>query len=80
MFAHTADKAGSAETPDGRYVFKVTKDETPAFDPTAAGVKSLEDKLGETLQSDVITQYLFALRNQLGVTINQRTLQAAEGS
>ena len=45
-----------------------------------AGVKSLEDKLGETLQSDVVAQYLFALRNQLGVTINQRTLQAAEGS
>ena len=79
VFAGSADKAGSVATPEGRLIFKVTKDETPPFDASAPGVNTVIDKLGEGLQQGLAQQYILALRKQLGVTINQRTLQMAEG-
>ena len=79
-FAVAADKGGSAETPEGRLVFKVVKDETPAFDPAAPGVKSTSDKLVEGMQSGIIEQYLDQLKREIGVKINQNALQMAEGS
>jgi peptidyl-prolyl cis-trans isomerase D len=80
LFDLPAGDAGSAGTPDGRVVFKVTADATPPtrFDDPA--VKSLATQLGQGLQSSLVDQYLNALEQELGVTIHQSVLQAAEGS
>ena len=79
VFALPADKAGSASTPDGRLIFKITSDSTPPFEAANADVKSASEKLQEGLQNSLIDQYVSALQHQLGVSINQRVLQAAEG-
>jgi peptidyl-prolyl cis-trans isomerase D len=78
-FAGPADKAGSAETPEGRFVFKVTKDEVPAFDAAAPAVKSLTDQLTEGLQNSVAEQYIDALKTTIGVSLHERALQMATG-
>ena len=62
------DKAGAAATPDGRVVFKVTKDEVPPFDPSAEGVKALSEQLRQGLQNGVALQYIEALKQKLGVS------------
>lgn len=80
VFDLPAGGAGSAGTPEGRVVFKITADTTPPTrfdDPT---VKALATQLGEGLQSSLIDQYLNALERELGVKIHQDVLQAAEGS
>ncbi len=80
VFDLPAGGAGSAGTPEGRVVFKITADATPPTrfdDPT---VKALATQLGEGLQSSLVDQYLDALERELGVKIHQDVLQAAEGS
>jgi peptidyl-prolyl cis-trans isomerase D len=79
VFALPADKAGSALTPDGRLVFKVTSDSTPQFEVASAAAKSGDEKLQEGFRNSLLDQYISALQSQLGVKINQRVLQAAEG-
>jgi peptidyl-prolyl cis-trans isomerase D len=71
--------ASSVATPDGRLVFKVTSDTTPA--PLAAdpGVKMAEDRLKGELGQSLVEQYVDALKRQIGVSIDQRVLQSAEG-
>ena len=41
---HVAAGAGSAATPDGRVVFKVTADSTPPIDPADPKVESLGEQ------------------------------------
>ncbi len=72
------DKAGAAATPDGRVVFKVTKDEVPPFDPSAEGVKAFSEQLRQGLQNGVALQYIEALKQKLGVSVHERALQMAE--
>jgi peptidyl-prolyl cis-trans isomerase D len=80
VFGLPADGAGSAGTPDGRVVFKIVADATPPtrFDDPAT--RGLAAQLGEGLQASLIKQYLTALEHEIGVTIHQNVLQAAEGS
>ena len=80
LFDLPAGGAGSAGTPEGRVVFKVTADATPPTQVDDPAVKSLADQLGQGLQSSLFDQYLDALERELGVTIHQDVLQAAEGS
>jgi peptidyl-prolyl cis-trans isomerase D len=79
VFALTADKAGSASTPDGRLIFKITGDSTPPFEASSADAKSADEKLQVGFRNSLLDQYILALQNQLGVKINERVLQAAEG-
>jgi peptidyl-prolyl cis-trans isomerase D len=79
VFAVPADKGGSASTPDGRLVFKITGDSTPPFEASNADVKSANEKLQDGLRNSLLDQYISALQQQLGVNINERVLQAAEG-
>ena len=79
IFASSPDKAGSASTPDGRIVFKTVTDVTPAYDPEAPGAKSDAERSQEDLRASMIDQYITALKKQLGVTINESVLRAAEG-
>lgn len=79
IFALGPDKAGSAATPEGRLVFKITSDTTPAYDPEAPGAKSEAERAADDLRASLVDQYITALKKQLGVTINEQVLRAAEG-
>jgi peptidyl-prolyl cis-trans isomerase D len=73
------DRAGSAPTPEGRFVFKVTADTTPPPAAEDPGVKMASDKVKTELGQSLVEQYVDALKREIGVTIDQRVLQSAEG-
>jgi len=79
IFALPPDKAGSASVPEGRLVFKITSDTTPPYLAADPGAKMEAQRLEGGLREGVIDQYIAALQQQLGVTINRQVLQAAEG-
>jgi peptidyl-prolyl cis-trans isomerase D len=79
IFRQPADGAGSAATPDGRVVFKITADRTPPVDFADARVKSMASELGTATRESLLDQYVEALRRTLGVAIHQDVLQSAEG-
>jgi peptidyl-prolyl cis-trans isomerase D len=72
--------AGSAATPEGRVVFKITADSTPPIDPADPKIKTLQARADAGLTDDVIGQYLAELQRQLGVVVNNDALQTAAGS
>jgi len=80
VFREPADGAGSAATPDGRVVFKITADTTPPVDFADARVKAMASQLDTTTRDSLLDQYVEALRRTLGVVIHPEALQAAEGS
>jgi peptidyl-prolyl cis-trans isomerase D len=80
IFREPADGAGSAATPDGRVVFKITADTTPAVDFADARVKTMGEKLEGVTRESLLDQYVEALRRALGVVIHPEVLQSAEGS
>ena len=80
VFREPADGAGSAATPDGRVVFKITADTTPQVDFADARVKAMASQLDTTTRDSLLDQYVEALRRTLGVVIHPEALQAAEGS
>jgi peptidyl-prolyl cis-trans isomerase D len=80
VFNTSATGAGSAATPDGRVVFKVTADSTPPVDFADSRVKALQARANEAMTNDIINEYIAELQRQLGVSINEGALQAAEGS
>jgi peptidyl-prolyl cis-trans isomerase D len=80
LFNTSASGAGSAATPEGRVVFKVTADSTPPIDPDDPKVKALAKAAGAGLTDDLIAQYVAAMERQLGVSVNENALEAAEGS
>ena len=79
LFNTPAGGAGSAATQEGRMVFKVIADATPPLDLADAKTKALQDKAGGGLTDDFVTQYINALQRELGVTVNDSVLRAAEG-
>jgi len=80
LFNTSPSGAGSAATPEGRVVFKVTADSTPPIDPDDPKVKALANAAGAGLTDDLIAQYVAAMERQLGVSVDENALQAAEGS
>jgi peptidyl-prolyl cis-trans isomerase D len=80
IFRQPADGAGSAATPDGRVVFKITADRTPPVDFADERVKAMASELERATRESVLDQYVAALRKALGVSIHQDVLQSAEGS
>ena len=79
MFAAPAGGAGSAATPDGRLVFKLTADATPPFDWADPKAKAMQDKASGSVTDDIVNEYISALQRELGVTVNDSVLRAAEG-
>ena len=79
MFATPAGGAGSATTPEGRLVFKLTADATPPFDWADPKAKAMQDKAGGSVTDGFINEYISALQRELGVTVNDSVLRAAEG-
>ena len=80
VFTVPAGGAGSAATPVGRVVFKVTADATPPTKFDDPAVKGLAAQLTEGLQVSIIAQYVSALERELGVKIHDNVLQSATGS
>ena len=80
IFREPADGAGSAATPDGRVVFKITADTTPPVDFADARVKEMASQLDSSTRESLLDQYVEALRRKLGVVVHPEALQAAEGS
>lgn len=79
VFATPANGAGSAATPDGRLVFKITADATPATDFDDPKIKAAAERLADGLQTDMMEQYVAEIERKLGVRIHEDVLQAAEG-
>jgi peptidyl-prolyl cis-trans isomerase D len=79
IFRQPADGAGSAATPDGRAVFKITADRTPPVDFADARVKAMASALETSTRESLLDQYVAALRRTLGVAVHQDVLQSAEG-
>jgi peptidyl-prolyl cis-trans isomerase D len=79
VFRQPAEGAGSAATPDGRVVFKITADRTPPVDFADARVKAMGSALETATRDSLLDQYVAALRQALGVSIHPDVLQSAEG-
>lgn len=71
---------GSAETRDGksRVVFKVTE-VIPAPPASPEELSQLRTELNRQLESDVLTGYLTALQDRIGVSINEAAYRRAVG-
>ena len=80
IFRQPADGAGSAATPDGRIVFKITADKTPPVEFVDPRVKEMASRLDASTRESLLDQYVAALRRSLGVVVHQDALQSAEGS
>ena len=76
LFNTPASGAGSAGTPEGRVVFKVTADSTPPIDLESPKAKALANAASGGLTDDLISQYVSAIEQQLGVSIDENALQA----
>jgi len=79
IFRQPADGAGSAATPDGRVVFKITADRTPPVEFADPRVKEMASRLDASTRESLLDQYVAALRRSLGVVVHQDALQSAEG-
>ena len=80
MFNVSATGAGSAATPAGRVVFKVTGEFDPADRPRRRPVKALQTRTTNAMTDEIIGEYIDQLQRQLGVVVNDNALQTAEGS
>ena len=80
IFRQPVDGAGSAATPDGRVVFKITADRTPPVEFADPRVKEMASRLDASTRESLLDQYVAALRRQLGVVVHPEVLQSAEGS
>jgi peptidyl-prolyl cis-trans isomerase D len=79
IFREPADGVGSAATPDGRTVFKITSDKTPPINPIDPNAKAMVQQLDGATRDAMIDQYVASLRRSLGVTIHPTVLESAEG-
>jgi peptidyl-prolyl cis-trans isomerase D len=79
IYREPADGVGSAATPEGRTVFKITADQTPPVDAIDPRVKSMAQQLDGATRESLIDQYIAGLRRSLGVTVNPSVMQSAEG-
>ena len=79
VFREPADGEGSAASPDGRVIFKITADKTPAVDFADLRVKEMAKQLDASTRDSLLEQYVGALRRSLGVVVHPEILQSAEG-
>lgn len=79
-FALKKGGAGSSDTADGksRIVFRVAAINA-APPPTKEQAELIEKELASQLQNDHVTEYVLALQERLGVSVNQSVLRRATG-
>lgn len=77
-FALAAGSYGSAQAENGtsRVIFRVTDIQAPAA-ASGGDQKTIADSLKRSLSDDVVVQYIRALRDEVGVEINDRVFQEA---
>jgi peptidyl-prolyl cis-trans isomerase D len=80
LFNTPSAGAGSAATPQGRVIFKISADSTPPFDAADPKAKTLQTNANTALADDLVSEYIAQLQRQLGVVVNDNALLAAEGS
>jgi peptidyl-prolyl cis-trans isomerase D len=75
-FRTAKDAAGKADasTPGEQIVFRVTDIVVPRLDPGSEAAKRIADTLDRGLSEDIFAEYIARLENEIGVTINQSTL------
>jgi peptidyl-prolyl cis-trans isomerase D len=80
-FSLAEGKAGSAPTTDGksRVVFKVTEI-TPAPPPTKEQREKIDKDLRAQLTDEVLSEYVIALQDRLGASINETEFRRATGA
>ena len=79
VFREPAGGVGSAATPDGRAIFRITADRTPPVDFADLRVKQIAERLDASIRDDVVEDYVAAVRRSLGVQVHENVLQSAEG-
>jgi peptidyl-prolyl cis-trans isomerase D len=81
IFRTAKDGAGSAEgdTEDTRLVFVVTGVTDPALDAKSAASEQIAQVLKNGYGEDILNEYVTHLESQLGVSVNQATLQQIVG-
>ena len=81
VFGQPVGEVGSATTPDlGRVIFKSLSNNIPAMDAQSDVMKQITEQLRAAMSEDLMTQYLTALRAQLGVTIYEAAVRSATGA
>jgi peptidyl-prolyl cis-trans isomerase D len=82
VFRTAKDAFGSAESdrPGEWVVFRVTDVTTPKLDANSADAKRIEDAVKQQEGSDLYTQYMAWLQDELGTSINQAALAQALGN
>lgn len=81
VFGQPVGEVGSATTPDlGRVIFKSLSNNIPAMEAQSDVMKQISDQLRSAMSEDLLTQYLSALRGQLGVTIYEAAVRSATGA
>jgi peptidyl-prolyl cis-trans isomerase D len=80
IFRIPKDAAGSIDVgPAERMVFLVTEVKVPPLDPNSAETKRLDEALRARMGEDLGAQYVARLENDVGVSINQSTLNQVTG-
>jgi peptidyl-prolyl cis-trans isomerase D len=80
IFRTAKDTAASIEVgPAERMVFLVTEIKVPPLDPNSAETKRLDEALRTRLGEDLAAQYIARLESDVGVSINQATLNQVTG-
>jgi peptidyl-prolyl cis-trans isomerase D len=71
-YAAVADGAAAGT----KVVLVVTDVTTPPFDPKAPDLAQMRDQLGGQITNDYLQQFLAEMQQQLGLTVNQKAMQA----
>jgi peptidyl-prolyl cis-trans isomerase D len=81
VFRTAKDNYGSSDgdKPTDWFVFRVTDDTIPPFDPASAQAKQLDDTVKRQISDDLFSQYVTQLESELGMSINQAGLAQALG-
>lgn len=80
IFSVPVAKAGNASNgADSRAVFKVTGATVPPLVATSPEIQRIDEQLRNSMNDDLISQFVAQIRQDLGVTINQTAMRQAIG-
>jgi peptidyl-prolyl cis-trans isomerase D len=77
VFRTEKDAAGTAEAeqPSEQIVFRVTDIIVPTLDLAAAETKRIQETLDQSMNNDVLGQYITQIESEIGVKINEAALR-----
>jgi peptidyl-prolyl cis-trans isomerase D len=73
--AKDATGAAEAEQPSEQVIFRVTDIVVPTLDLASAETKRIQETLNQSMNDDVLGQYITQLESDIGVKINQAALR-----